>query len=84
MGLQVPDDSLYSLVLGLHASQVKEGAMYQTSVGLLDGNDMIEMNNLSVGYFPSESPEIGIYPPPVPNQSPFTPVEPAPSLETNF
>jgi hypothetical protein len=32
--------------------------------GFLDGNSIIKMNNLAVGYFPSETPEIGIYPPP--------------------
>ncbi len=58
--------------------------MLQNSVGLLDGREMIEMNNLAVGYFPTESPEIGIYPPPVPDQPPFTPVGLAPNLETNF
>ena len=57
--------------------------MLQNSVGLLDGREMIEMNNLSVGYFPTESPEIGLYPPPVLNQTPFTPVEPAPNSEMN-
>lgn len=32
--------------------------------GFIDGNELVEMNNLAVGYFPSESPEIGVYPPP--------------------
>jgi len=32
--------------------------------GFLDGNAIIKMNNLAVGYFPPEGPEIGVYPPP--------------------
>ena len=36
---------------------------YSQNVGFLDGKTMIEMNNLSVGYFPSETPQIGVYPP---------------------
>jgi hypothetical protein len=35
----------------------------QNSVACLDGQSMIEMNNLAVGYFPSEAPQIGAYPP---------------------
>lgn len=34
-------------------------------VGYLDGQSMIEMNNLTVGYFPVAMPEIGVYPAPV-------------------
>jgi len=36
----------------------------QSNVGCLNGQTMIEMNNLAVGYFPSDMPEIGFYPPP--------------------
>lgn len=39
--------------------------MYNVSVdgfGCIDGKALVEMNNLAVGYFPSESPEIGVYP----------------------
>jgi len=36
---------------------------YNQNIGCLDGRTMIEMNNLAVGYFPSDTPEIGIYPP---------------------
>jgi hypothetical protein len=32
--------------------------------GFLDGNSIMKMNNLAVGYFPGEQSEIGIYPPP--------------------
>jgi hypothetical protein len=32
--------------------------------GFLNGNSIIKMNNLAVGYFPSETPELGVYPPP--------------------
>jgi hypothetical protein len=38
--------------------------------GVLDGDAQIQMNNLAVGYFPSETPEIGVYPAPVPTQFP--------------
>ena len=38
--------------------------MQSNGIGALDGNAIIEMNNLAVGYFPSEAPEIGVYPPP--------------------
>jgi hypothetical protein len=41
---------------------------YTHMVGFLDGKTMIEMNNLSVGYFPSSSPEIGVYPLPTVEQ----------------
>jgi hypothetical protein len=37
---------------------------YTHMVGYLDGKTMIEMNNLSVGYFPTSTPEIGVYPAP--------------------
>ena len=47
-------------------------------VGCLDAGSMIRMNNLAVGYFPEEGPEIAVYPPPVvPAQPPVTP-EPQP------
>jgi hypothetical protein len=42
--------------------------MLQRSVGSIDGNEMIRMNNLAVGYFPSDSLEIGVYPPPQPEK----------------
>ena len=42
--------------------------MLQRSIGFLDGKEMIRMNNLAVGYFPSESPQIGVYPLPEPPQ----------------
>lgn len=35
-------------------------------IGCLDGQSMIEMNNLTVGYYPAAMPEIGVYPVPVP------------------
>lgn len=38
--------------------------------GCLDGKTMIEMNNLAVGYFPSEGLEVAVYPPPVPEPQP--------------
>jgi hypothetical protein len=38
------------------------------NAGSLDGKSMIEMNNLAVGYFPGESLEVAVYPPPVPQQ----------------
>jgi hypothetical protein len=40
------------------------------NAGSLDGKSMIEMNNLAVGYFPGEALEVGVYPPPVPQQQP--------------
>jgi hypothetical protein len=42
--------------------------LYTNLVGHLDGNSMIEMNNVSVGYFPSQTPQIGVYPAPTPAQ----------------
>jgi hypothetical protein len=57
--------------------------MLQRNVGSIDGGEMIKMNNLAVGYFPSESPEIGVYPLPQPQETP----EPAllePNSETTF
>ena len=33
--------------------------------GVLDGDALVAMNNLAVGYFPSETAELGVYPPPV-------------------
>ncbi len=51
--------------------------MQSQGIGFLDGKALIEMNNLAVGYFPSDTPEIGVYPPPtnpgitlLPDQSP--------------
>ncbi len=40
------------------------------NAGSLDGKSMIEMNNLAVGYFPGETLEVAVYPPPVPQQPP--------------
>lgn len=40
-------------------------------LGCLDGQSMIEMNNLTVGYFPTMMPEIGVYP--VPTAPPPSP-----------
>lgn len=58
--------------------------MLQRNVGSLDGREMIRMNNLSVGYFPSESPEIGVYPPPQPETLPNPQqVQPEPDSQTN-
>jgi hypothetical protein len=49
--------------------------MLQTCVGFWDGHEMIKMNNLAVGYFPSDTPTIGVYPPPEPPpQAPSNPV----------
>jgi hypothetical protein len=36
---------------------------YSQNIGYLDGGTLIEMNNLAVGYFPNDTPQIGIYPP---------------------
>lgn len=36
---------------------------YNQNSACLDGRTMIEMNNLAVGYFPSDTPQIGVYPP---------------------
>ena len=35
------------------------------NAGSMDGQSLIEMNNLAVGYFPSEGQAIGVYPQPV-------------------
>ncbi len=40
------------------------------SAGCLDGKAMVEMNNLAVGYFPTQASEVSVYPPPVPAQPP--------------
>ena len=57
--------------------------MLQRNVGSLDGREMIKMNNLAVGYFPSESPQIGVYPPPqAPPEQEIAPC-PEPGSETN-
>jgi hypothetical protein len=53
---------------------------YTHMVGFLDGKTMIEMNNLSVGYFPTATPEIGVYPlPTVEQQHTLTPVPGVPA-----
>jgi hypothetical protein len=55
--------------------------------GCMDGQNIIEMNNLSVGYFPStEASCVGIYPPPVmpaPTAEPQAAPLPSPESETN-
>jgi hypothetical protein len=58
--------------------------MLQRNVGSLDGQQMIQLNNIAVGYFPTESPEISVYPlpQPQPEQQPQPVVEP--NLEKNF
>ncbi len=60
---------------------------YDQGVGFIDGQAMIEMNNLAVGYFPSGNLEIGVYPPPVPEQPPVLPlrqpVQPGQDSKTN-
>jgi hypothetical protein len=38
------------------------------NAGSLDGQSLIEMNNLAVGYFPVEGDAIGVYPQPSPQQ----------------
>jgi hypothetical protein len=51
--------------------------MLQLNVGCIDGSEMIRMNNLAVGYFPSDTPAIGVYPPPEPQpQSNPVPLQP--------
>jgi hypothetical protein len=40
------------------------------NVGCLDGQSLIDMNNLAVGYFPTETVEFGVYPAPVVTQAP--------------
>ena len=49
---------------------------YSHMVGFLDGKTMIEMNNLSVGYFPTSTPEIGVYPLPTVEQQRTVTLEP--------
>lgn len=51
---------------------------YTHNVGSLDGAAMIKMNNLAVGYFPIDEPQIGVYPPPVPDQVPIPIEQPMP------
>ncbi len=64
--------------------------MIQHNVGSIDVNEMIRMNNLAVGYFPTETPEIGVYPPPqppepsIPEQNPEPVPVPVSSLEMSF
>lgn len=36
------------------------------NVGCLDGQSLIEMNNLAFGYFPSGALDVAVYPAPVP------------------
>jgi len=50
------------------------------NAGSLDGQSLIEMNNLAVGYFPTESLEVGVYPPPVP-QSPSQQLDLQPAVQ---
>lgn len=40
------------------------------NAGSLDGQSLIEMNNLAVGYFPVEGEAIGVYPQPSPQPQP--------------
>ena len=56
--------------------------IYTHSVGYLDGKAMIDTNNQAVGYFPSDTAEIGVYPPPVPEQ-PIVIMEPGDDSEKN-
>jgi hypothetical protein len=71
--------------MGTSYLTAKGDFMLQLNVGSLDGREMIRMNNLAVGYFPSESPEIGVYPPPQPETLPNPPqVQPEPDSQTNF
>jgi hypothetical protein len=49
--------------------------MHSGAVGVFDAKAIIEMNNLAVGYFPSDMPEIGVYPPPIIKE--FLPVVPS-------
>jgi len=51
--------------------------MQHYGVGVLDGDALITMNNLAVGYFPTECPDIGVYPPPVVTQVPQPVLVPA-------
>jgi hypothetical protein len=44
--------------------------MLQRNIGSIDGRAMIKMNNLAVGYFPADNPEIGVYPPLQPAEPP--------------
>ena len=53
-------------------------SMQSNGFGFLDGNAIIKMNNLAVGYFPSDTPEIGVYPPP--SAPPAIPVEQLPQV----
>jgi hypothetical protein len=63
------------------------------NAGCLDGQSLIDMNNLAVGYFPTESIEFGVYPQPVPqvlpqppqnDQQQAIPATPVPLTQTNF
>jgi hypothetical protein len=46
------------------------------NAGCLDGQSLIDMNNLAVGYFPTETVEFGVYPQPVVAQVPQAPPQP--------
>ncbi len=62
-------------------------AQRSTGIGSLDGKTMIQMNNLAVGYFPTDCPEIGVYPPPTSQPEPHQPQVPVPvegTPETSF
>jgi hypothetical protein len=49
------------------------------NAGCMDGEALVDMNNLSVGYFPSKEPTVGVYPPPKPTTAPApTVVHPQP------
>ena len=48
------------------------------NAGCMDGEALVEMNNLSVGYFPSKEPNLGVYPPPKPAQGQVPLVQPQP------
>lgn len=60
------------------------------NAGSLDGQSLIEMNNLAVGYFPTET-TIGVYPQPVPQMpqqqeggaQPGAPANPVQPVQTN-
>jgi len=43
--------------------------------GCIDGESLIHMNNLAVGYLPSKGSEVGVFPSPMPVPVPY-PVQP--------
>jgi hypothetical protein len=49
------------------------------NVGCLDGQSLIEMNNLAFGYFPSGALDVAVYPAPVPQAPQDVIVEPVPA-----